>query len=152
MASTIIELSNDLKTQMQAKADSGDPWLEAVTVERTWNPSKSLTDFKPDTPPLFSVIPAAHVTTRIDNVSFVDWFQIDCGIRCRSDSASRSDALAELVDEVLTWCREEYTPTGDWPLMELGLLPLFDSQSLNTTKLWFSVIRLGLGVKPEDAD
>lgn len=145
MAALIVELANDVKDALTATTFS-----ETVTISRTYNPGVRLTDFRDDTPPALTVIPGAHVQSRISRRShFADHAEIDVGLRARCTTESRADQLAALTESVLNGIAENLD--SDWPLIRLSTDPIFDPESLQTHRLWFSVVRAAFGLDPREA-
>lgn len=144
--STATDLADNVTTQLDAHAFTLD-----VKPLRVWNPGLTLSELKKIGKPVLTVIPQIHRRFLIAQDTFASWIEVDVGIRDRSDSDAESDSLANLAEEVQEFFEETYIPPDDWPLAVVDLAPLFDSETLNTTKIWFSVIRLGFGVHPKMA-
>ncbi len=148
MTAPIVNMAAALATQLAAAS-----FDEAVTVERTYRVSKSMTSFRDGQKPLLSVVPAINRTTRLDQDSSVPWFVVDIGIRSRAKDTDRQDELCDLTLEIQEWIDESFAPpAGNWPLGEAVLDPLFHQETLEVHQVWFGVIRCGFGVRPNDAD
>lgn len=114
-------------------------WSRTIRAERTWQPVKALSAFTGQAP-LFSVMPYGVESKRSDRATWSRFITIHVAIRGRAVTDDEVDAMSTLADAADQFLGE-ITAAGV-VLLDCKASPLWDSNELNSNKLWFSVFDL----------